>query len=470
MAFSRRSFLTRGSLLATGTIAMPSWMPRMVFRDEQTDPSGDILVVIFARGGYDGLNMVVPYGDEGDYFRLRPTIAIPAPDSTATDRALYLDDFFGLHPALGASNAGRWKELFDEGILGIAHAVHMADPTRSHFDAMDFMERGTPGKKALNSGWLGRHLSSMRTQNNSPFRAVGMGTMLQSSLRGPVPAVTLQSITDFHLQGRQDEVARFQAQLQQLYGGEGWLDTQGNQTFEALALLEQAIGSGAYVPSNGAVYTDNDGFHMGMRQIAQLVKADVGLEVACIDIGGWDTHANQTIAGAPTTGNMANLMRRLATGVTAFVDDLRDYFDPRERDKQGVTVVIMSEFGRRAFENGTTGTDHGHGNAMFVVGRGINGGRVYTNPWPGLADDRLDRGDLAGTTEYRDILAEILVKRVGNEAIGQVFPGHTINYLGLAVPVGTAAPTPPPAEPTAVPTDPPGTATSTIYLPYGNRP
>ena len=465
MAFSRRTFLQRGTMLAAGSAAWPSWMPRMVFRDQQSAPGSDVLVVVFARGGFDGLNMVIPYLDEGYYFGERPTVAIPAPDSTATNRAYDLDGDFGMHPVLAGPDAGRWKEHFDNGILGIVHAVHQDDPTRSHFDAMDFMERGTPGEKRLMSGWLGRHLAAMKTNNTSPFRAVGMGTMLQASLRGSVPAVTLRSIADFHLHGREDEVGRFQQHLERLYSGDGWLEGQGEQTFAALEMLEQAVGDGSYTPENGAAY-GNDNFSRGLMQIAQLVKADLGLEVACIDIGGWDTHANQVSPDDPTTGNMANLLRNLSRGITAFIDDLRDHFDPREAENnQGVTILVMSEFGRRAFENGNLGTDHGHGNAMFAFGRGVNGGKVYGR-WPGLAPEFRDRGDLAGTTEYRDILAEILAKRVGNDKLTEVFPGHTFNYLGLAT---ALAGTPTGPTPGPEPTDPPPVEVpdNTIYMPYG---
>ena len=241
MAITRRSFLQRGSLMAAGAAAMPSWMPRMVFRKDGEDPTGDVLVVVFARGGYDSLNMVIPYLDEGHYFAKRPTVAIPAPDdTTAPARAYDLDGSFGMHPILGSPDVGRWKEWYDAGILGIVHAVHQEDPTRSHFDAMDYMERGTPGEKRVQSGWLGRHLETMVARSETPFRAVGMGTMLQASLRGPVPAVTLQSIADFHLQGRTDEIVRFQEHLTRLYGGDGWLDQEGTADVRGARLARGA--------------------------------------------------------------------------------------------------------------------------------------------------------------------------------------------------------------------------------------
>jgi uncharacterized protein (DUF1501 family) len=414
--------------------------------------------------------MIVPYLDEANYYRLRPTVGIPAPDSSADRKATDLNGDFGMHPTLFEQG---WKDWFDEGIFAIVHAMHMDNPTRSHFDAMDYMERGTPGQKTDRRGWLGRHLQTMVTQNESPFRAVGMGTMLQASLRGPVPAVTLQSIAEFHLQGRESEVARFQEHLQQLYGGDGWLEQEGQSTFAAIEMLEQSIGDGDYVPENGADYSVGGSFGLGLKQVAQLIKSDIGLDVACVDSGGWDTHADQVDRDDPTTGNMANLMQRLSGGITAFIKDMGARFDPNDKTHQGVTVVVMSEFGRRAFDNGGLGTDHGHGNAMYLFGKGIIGGEVYVNPWPGLNDDQLDRGDLAGTTEYRDILGEILDKRLGNQSLGEVFPNHAFNFLGLAKPLDIVVPTPTATAtagtPVATPTATAGPPTEKIFLPWADK-
>lgn len=465
MAFTRRNLLSRSGVLALNSAVWPSWMPRMAFRNEASAPGGDVLVVVFLRGGCDGLNMVIPYQSEADYFRLRRTIGIPAPDSNRPvgQKGVDLDGEFGMHPALAlpANGMPNWKEWYDAGILGIVHAMHQEDPTRSHFDAMDFMERGTPGEKRENTGWLGRHLSTM-SGSGSPFRAVGMGNYLQASLRGPVPAAALQSIAEFHLDGRQEEISRFQQHLQSLYGGQGWLDQEGQATFAALELLQTSIGSEAYRPENGAVYTDN-GFSRGMMQIAQLVKADVGLEVAAIDIGGWDTHAGQTQAGNPTAGNMAVLMNSLSNGISAFVTDLKEHFTGTAEPR--ITVVTMSEFGRRAGENGGIGTDHGHGNLMFMLGAGINGGKVYAD-WPGLRDADLYEGDLAGTTEYRDVLGEILSKRLGNTNIDRVFPNHAFGFIGVAKDLDRVVPPPgPTATPDSTPSTPPP---NRVLLPWLN--
>jgi uncharacterized protein (DUF1501 family) len=476
---SRRDLLRQSGRAGLGAFARPGSLARLFIRPAATDPATDLLVVVFARGGYDGLNMIIPFGNEADYARRRPNIAIPAPDSAATRRATDLDGFFGMHPTLVEA---RWKEWFDAGIYAPVHAVHMDDPTRSHFDAMDFMERGTPGRKTEKSGWIGRHLAATSSLDASPFRAVGMGTMLQASLRGPEAAIVLQSIADFHLKGptSKSEIDQFQQELQKLYNGTGWMDQQGQATFVAIDLLASAVGSGTYVPANGAVYPQTD-FGRGMQQVAQLFKAGMGIEVACVDTGGWDTHANQTSADDPTTGGMATLMSNLAASITAFVTDLRASFDKADRTARGVTVVVMSEFGRRAYENGSIGTDHGHGNVIHVFGKGINGGKVHVNPWPGLADDQLDsRGDLAGTIEYRDVLGEILDKRLGNRALDRVFPNHAFNYLNLAsaLVVPTATPTPrysATSAPTTVTPGPTPTGTLTpartprAFFPWANK-
>ncbi|MFQ5459242.1 MAG: DUF1501 domain-containing protein [Anaerolineae bacterium] len=463
MAYTRRDLLGRGGLMALSAAAWPRWMPRMVFRREDAAPSGDILVVVFMRGACDGLNLVIPYGDEAEYFRRRPSIGIPAPDANVPDgqKAMDLDGFFGMHPVMARADQGNWKQWWDAGVMAVVHAMHMDDTTRSHFDAMDFMERGTPGEKRVNTGWLGRHLELM-SGTGSPFRAVGIGNYLQASLRGPIPAAALQSIAEFHLNGRQSEIAQFQARLQSLYGGEGWLDGEGQATFAALELLQTGLGGDEYTPEHGARYGDN-GFSRGLKQIAQLIKADVGLEVACVDIGGWDTHAGQVTPGTPAAGRMAQLADWLSNGITAFMTDLQPNFiggaEPR------VTIVTMSEFGRRATENGGNGTDHGHGNLMFLFGAGINGGEVYTNPWPGLRDEDLYRGDLAGTSEYRDVLGEILAKRLGNTQIDQVFPNHAFEFHGVAKEREFEPPTPGPS-PTPGATATPAGPNSRIYLPW----
>jgi len=409
--FTRRNFLRSAGL---GSLTLPAWFPRVAFAATPSTQR-DVLVCIFQRGAADGLNMVVPVGDD-DYYKNRPTIRIPQP-SGAAGAAIDLDGFFALHPSLAP-----FKELWDDGVLAAVHATGSPDPSHSHFDAMDFMERGTPGSKSIPTGWIGRHLGSLSTGNTSPFRAVGMGTLVQASLRGPVAATALQSIADFHLGGKgaqATQIASFQASLSSLYADNAWLDLQAQQTVSAINTLA-AANPGAYEPQNGAKYPDTD-FGSAMMQVSQLIKADLGLEVACVDLGGWDTHASQ--GGA--TGQQADLLAELAGGLAAFHADLADRMSR-------IIVVTMSEFGRRLLENGSGGTDHGHGNCMFVLGGGVNGGKVYAD-WPGLAPAQLaSPGDLAVTTDYRTILAEIVDRRLVNSKLGEVFPGFTPPaYLGV---------------------------------------
>lgn len=413
---SRRSFLQGAGVIGLTGLILPHWMPRMAFAGPDQEPGGDILICLFQRGGMDGLSAVVPY-HEANYHDHRPRIHVP--DSAI----LNLDDQFGLHPALAPL-----LPIWQENDLAIVHAVGSPDPTRSHFDAMDYMERGTPGEKSIETGWIARHLQTAATANESPFRAVGMGAMLQTSLRGPVPALALRSIADFHLQGRVEEIAQVQTTLHQLYGGGGFqsgtptdllLTEQAGATFAAIDLLSEADPL-QYSPRHGAVYPEDE-LGMGLRQIAQLIRADVGLEIACIDVGGWDTHETM---GEYDDGLMTGLLTNLSAALGAFYTDLEDQFDR-------ISMVTMSEFGRRLEENGSGGTDHGHGNCMFLMGGGIRGGAVY-GAWPGLNQDALDRGDLAVTTDFRDVLAEVVEKRLDNPMTGEIFPDYTPSILNLA--------------------------------------
>ncbi|KAB2857920.1 MAG: DUF1501 domain-containing protein [Anaerolineae bacterium] len=418
---TRREFL--GGLASVGAVGIskalfPFWMPKLAFRQQGTAP-GDVLVAIFLRGGIDGLSAVIPYGDGANYYDARPTLAVPEPGS-GTNAALDLNGYFGFHQSFAPL-----VDIYRTGALAVVHATGSTDPSRSHFDAMQFMEYGTPGSKTTGTGWIGRHLQSAAWQNDSPFRAVGMGAMVPSSLRGPVSPLSLRSIADFHLKGREGELRRAQDALAQLYSIQAptdMLDTQAKLVFDTVDML-QSLNAGSYQPANGADYpTDDYGFGMGLRQIAQLIKADVGLEVACIDLGGWDTHENQ----GTHDGYFADLLNTLGRGLGAFYADLQDHMS-------GVSVVTMSEFGRRVSENASQGTDHGHGNFMLLMGGGVNGGQVYAN-WPTLAPEALNDGDLAITTDYRDVLAEVVSQRLKNPALDQIFPNFTPTPLGLVIP------------------------------------
>lgn len=403
-----KSLTRRGFLGALGAATLPRWFPRLAFATpiERAAAAGtDTLICIFLRGGADGANVVVPFGDRG-YYHLRPTLAIREPGNAA-DRAIDLDGFFGLHPALAPL-----QELYADRAFAAVHAVGLPVNNHSHFDAMDWMERGTPGERRLLSGWIGRHLALADPNNTSPFRAIGWGDIVQSSLRGPVPATALASIADFHLQGFEEQAAQFQGALASMYSGSGYLDVQARQTFDAVTRLAAAAPE-QYEPAHGARYPDSD-FGNSLRQVAQIVKADLGLEVACVDLGGWDTHEGQGGADGP----MAEILSDLGSGLRAFYQDLQDRMGR-------ITVLTMTEFGRRIEENASEGTDHGNASFMFLMGGGINGGKVH-GTWPGLAEGQLvDPGDLAVTTDFRTVLAEVLARRLGSTQLGEVFPGFT---------------------------------------------
>jgi uncharacterized protein (DUF1501 family) len=413
---SRRDFMKLSTTAMGGwavSSALPSWMPRMAFAPAGVEPPGDLLVAIFQRGGMDGLNAVIPHGD-ADYYHLRSQLAIAEPSASNDKTGIDLDGFFGLHPALRP-----FKNLWDQKALAIVHAVGSPDPTHSHFDAMDYMERGTPGEKTIETGWIGRHLQTAAWQNSSPFRAIGMGGIMQASLRGPIPVTTLQSIADFHLKGDISQLSEIRKRLESLYSLGGGLDTGAKDTFDAVDLLSK-VDISNYTPAGNAKYPDTE-YGMALKQVAQIAKADIGLEVACIDIGGWDTHS----AEGAVDGDLPKLLDELSSGIAAFYTDMADR-------AQKLSIVTMSEFGRRAQENGSGGTDHGHGNCMFVIGGGVNGGKVY-GQWPGLAPANLyGPGDLNVMTDYRDILGEVVSKRVKNQNISQIFPNYT-NFKNLGI-------------------------------------
>jgi uncharacterized protein (DUF1501 family) len=366
-----------------------------------------ILVTVFQRGAVDGLNVVVPYGD-GEYYNLRPTIAVPQPKKT--DGAVDLDGHFGLHPSLQPL-----VPFFRSGQLAIIDAVGSPDNTRSHFDAQDYMESGTPGNKGTRDGWLNRVLQNERSKDDSPFRAVAMTRQLPRSLYGRAPAVAMTNLADFSI--------RAGVYTQAMKGGfEGiWeenakdsLGETGKETFEAVNFLKQADPA-RYKPENGAVYPNTD-FGRSMTQIAQLIKAGVGLEVAFTDTGNdirWDTHTNE----GGSRGQLANFLRTFGQAMAAFATDLGKRMDD-------CLVITMSEFGRTARENGGRGTDHGHANVMFALGNSVRGGKVYGD-FKGLKNDQLNEGrDLALTTDFRDVFAEAAYKHLANKELKKIFPGY----------------------------------------------
>ena len=421
---TRRQFLAGATLAAaTGSAAVfgspPSALTGTVIGNKSEQGRGT-LVVVFLRGAADGLSMVPPHGEDA-YYRLRPTLALPRPNEkreSPSARSLDLDGFFGLHPALAPL-----LPIYQKGEMAIVHAVGSDDNTRSHFEAMAQMERGVALGDATASGWLARHLGTMETDNVSPLRAIAVSETMPDSLRGSQSAVSLRTLSDFRLNAPEPiRNAAMLSSLNSLYSGEkSSLHHAGAETLKALDAI-RALKPETYLPSPGVEYKDTD-LGNGLRQVACLMKGRVGMEVACLEMTGWDTH----VAQGRDTGYMSLRLRELSEGTAAFYSDLG-------AQRKDVTVLVMTEFGRRAYENYGLGTDHGRASAMFVLGGGVKGGKVYGD-WPTLAQDKMEgSGDLRVTTDYRDVLAEILQARLCNERVAEVFPGWKGKTLGLINP------------------------------------
>lgn len=365
------------------------------------------LITIFQRGAVDGLNVVVPYG-ESEYYNLRRTIAVPKPNET--DGALNLDGFFGLNPSMTA-----FEPLWKSKRLAIVHCAGSPDNTRSHFDAQDYMESGTPGNKGTRDGWLNRVLQGMNASEASPFRSVAMTQQLPRSLYGRAPSIAMSNLTDFSIQAgvyTKSVQGGFEGIYQQMNNKSDTLGETGKETFEAVNFLKK-VNPAQYKPENGAVYPQS-ALGRSMQQFAQLIKSGIGLEVGFAEAGGWDTHVNE----GGSRGQLANLLRDFSASIAAFVTDLGQKMDD-------VVILTMSEFGRTARENGNRGTDHGHANAMFIIGNSVKGGKVYGD-WAGLSNDKLNEGrDLAVTTDFRDVFGEVGSKHCGNPDLAKMFPGYT---------------------------------------------
>ncbi|HWS88442.1 MAG TPA: DUF1501 domain-containing protein [Pyrinomonadaceae bacterium] len=409
---NRRFFLKSGglALASVGLVgSAPSFLRRVVEAQGLTAaPAGrrKTLITIFQRGAVDGLNMVVPHGERA-YYDLRPQIAIAPPGRG--ESALDLDGFFGLHPSMSPL-----KRLWDEKRMAVVHAVGSPDNTRSHFDAQDYMESATPGVKSTQDGWLNRYLQARPDPKATPFRAISMTQNLPRSMQGRAPSVAMRNIADFQIRAgayTQSVQGGFESIYEQ--GVSDVLRGTGKETFEAVNFLKR-VNPAQYRPENGAQYPAGE-YGRALMQIAQLIKAGVGLEVAFTDVGGWDTHRGQ--GGA--RGQLANLLGQFAQGLSALVTDLGP------AGMQDVVVLTMSEFGRTVRQNGTNGTDHGHANAMLVIGGAVRGGKVYGR-WPGLREEQLHEGrDLALTTDFRDVFGEVASKHLGAVDLKKVFPGYT---------------------------------------------
>lgn len=410
---NRRFFLHRGAFALAGTAAIPAFLVRALQAETAAVP-GRRLVVVFQRGAADGLNVVVPYREK-NYYALRPSIAIPQ------NQVVDLDGNFGLHPALAA-----FKPLYDAGHLAIVHAAGSPDSTRSHFDAQDFMESGTPGLKSTQDGWLNRALvaeDARRPRPHTAFRALALNAVLPRTLDGRIPAVALDNIGSFAIGGRDPGALVASSSFQTMYANSNdrIFHPAGHETFEAIQMLRNA-NPAQYKPAAGIVYPTGE-FGNNMRQIAQLLKSNLGVEAAFTDVNGWDTHQNQ----GGVTGQLANRLTEFSQAISAFWRDMGD-------EAEDITLVTLSEFGRTAKENGTGGTDHGHANAMFVLGGRVKGGKVYGR-WPGLDNDQLNEGrDLELTTDFRQVLAEAVLHTMGTVSLNTVFPGAgptAMHPLGL---------------------------------------
>jgi len=395
---TRRFFLRASAVAMAGVGVAPAWLVRAAAQESRRRK---ILVAIFQRGAADGLNVVVPFFEKL-YYDMRPTIAVPPPGKP--NGAIDLDGRFGLHPSLAPL-----EPLWKDGHLAIVEATGSPDPTRSHFDAQDFMESGTPGRLSAD-GWLNRALPAP-VPGDSPLRAVALGTQLPHTLRGDRPAVAVSNIEQFQVRNQQ-----VSSVLETMYAttADSKLKASGRETFEAVKMLE-AIGKEPYKPANGAQYQGQ--FGQGLQQVARLIKASVGVEAAFADINGWDHHVNE----AP---QMTNLLQQFGMSLAAFVRDMGDRMED-------IVLVTMSEFGRTAREDGNAGTDHGHGNVMMALGGPVKGGQIY-GQWPGLEREQLyEQRDLAVTTDFRAVLGELAHGHLG-QPVQRVFPGFAAgDPLGL---------------------------------------
>ncbi len=399
MSITRRIFLRNSALAVVGTAAIPSFLTRAAYGAVESGTRNKRLVVIFQRGAADGLNIVVPHGEPA-YYTMRPSINIPR------NSVMDLDGFFGLHPSLAP-----FQPLWNQRHLAIVHAAGSPDTTRSHFDAQDYMESGTPGVKATDDGWLNRCLHALAAADDkSAFRAIAMGPSLPRILSGSERALAVNNVNDFGVGGRNGNATANTFEAMYAQSVDSVLHGTGQATFDAVKMLKSADPS-KYKPAVGADYPKGR-FGESLKQLAQLIKANLGVQVAFADIGGWDHHVNE----GSTQGQIANVLTEFSQSLAAFWTDLGDL-------AEDTVVVTMSEFGRTARENGNRGTDHGHANVMFVMGGPVKGGKVYGR-WPGLDQSQLYEGrDLALTTDFRQVLGEAVYSHLGNKSLNEVFPG-----------------------------------------------
>ena len=425
----RRAFMKNGAMALVTLGLSPSFLRRSVFAQDLARGAatygaarGKVLICLFQRGAADALNVVVPHGEQA-YYRVRPAIAIARPSLGDANSAIDLDGFFGLHPSLAP-----FKQLWTQGILAPVHAVGSPSNTRSHFDAQDYMESGTPDSKTTRDGWLNRYLATRGTcedcaradgepGSHGLFRAVAMTSQTPRILSGPAPTLAMNSLDEFSLRAADVTAA---AKIEAMYatGRADVVHAAGSEMLEAMRIL-RAVNPRQYQAGNGAQYPRSR-FGQRLQQIGQLIKADIGLEIAFADVGGWDTHVNQGAA----TGQLAQRLGDFAQSIQALVSDLGD----RMAD---VVILTMSEFGRTARQNGNGGTDHGHAGCLFVIGGPVKGGKVF-GKWPGLEPEQLNEGrDLALTTDFRSVFAEVVRRHLGATAVERIFPGFSGADVGV---------------------------------------
>jgi uncharacterized protein (DUF1501 family) len=406
---NRRKFLQQLSLIS-GTTLVALGTHGWAVRGVATNRNPKRLVVVFLRGAVDGLNVVIPHW-ENAYYDSRSLIAIAPPNEA--NGALDLDGRFGLHPALNSL-----MPLWKQGSLAFVHACGSPDATRSHFDAQDYMESGTPGIKKTPNGWMNRLLSLLPSQ--SPIQAVNVGATVPRILTGRMSVASLPVGRDAERPLPLDRPQMSEA-FNQLYNGNDPLSKAYQEGRAARQQLMADLDQEMMEANNGA--PSPSGFARYTQQLARLMVKDPSVELAFMALGGWDTHINQ----GSTTGQLARNLKSLGEGLAALTQELGAVYSD-------TTIVVMSEFGRTVRENGNGGTDHGHGNVMWLLGGGIKGGKVY-GEWPGLAQEQLYEGrDLAVTTDFRDVVASVLSRhlQLDGAKISQIFPGYS-PQLGIGV-------------------------------------
>lgn len=406
----RRRFIEMSALGAVGA-ALPAWFPEVRLAPSQ-DSTRDIVISVFMRGGADGLTLVAPFADPF-YYSGRPTIAVPRPDANSPNRGTALDNFFMLPPGMAAL-----LPVYQAGQLLPIHAAGQRYTTsRSHFEAERYLEQGKPDDYALTSGWLARHLAtSAPVDAAAPLRAVSVTYGMSRTLQGAPKTLPIPWPQWYRLDTPNEPA------LQRLYGG-AWAPMR-DAALDGLGTVNRLrrLDFTNYRPANGATYETNT-FATAMRAIAVMIRGEIGLEAAHVDYGGWDTHANQ---GSVGTGAMAGLMTEFSRALAAFWQDIM-----QGPQALRVTLVVATEFGRNARENGSMGTDHGRAGVMFLMGPAVAGGRVIAD-WPGLAQELLEDGqDLRVTTDTRDVLAELVLKRLGNPNQSVIFPNYVPRFRGV---------------------------------------